>query len=190
MADKTRADAEFNFLDNWRTKGLWWYPNPTNKDAALIRERVSHFKNGQLAPGFQQSWAWSGDQGLIIAGLVGAQEPGFKDRVSELLKGAHLFLVDKDNLMVPYSSASKNPTGEVPRNDTEDYDTGTGVFWRNVLYAWNNNVQDLLRNLYLPWVKQNADAVKRGEPEDGELVRKITTLTNQIAVLVAAVKMN
>ena len=185
MADKTRAEAEFNFLDNWRTKLSWYHPPGTD---VLIRARVMHFKNGKLAPGFQPTWAWSGDQGLIIAGLVGAQKPGFKDRISELLKGAYLDLVDKNNLLLSYSSASENRN--VPQNDTEDYDTGTGVFWCNVRYAWNTNVvTDLLRP-YLLWVKQNADAVKPGEPGDGELVRKITTLTNQIAVLVAAVKMN
>ncbi len=99
-------------------------------------------------------------------------------RAKELLNGA-LTLVDGNGVLMSYTTS-----GAVPDGDVTDYATGTGVFWRNMLYAWKNN-QDLAASIstpgYMALVKTNADAaVNSTEATDCD------RLTNQLAILVAA----
>ena len=84
---------------------LWW----SNTGWALVRERMPYYQskpapNPQFksAPGFDPQWAWTGDQGLIIGGLVGQcirkHDPELITRAEELLNGVQRFLVNQSVL--------------------------------------------------------------------------------------------
>jgi phospholipid N-methyltransferase len=79
-------------------------------------------------------------------------------------------------------------TGCVPDGDVNDYQTGTGVFWRNVLHVWktNSNLRTFLNQPdYQKMLRASADAVVNASPAG----QSIETLTNRTAVLVAATAM-
>jgi hypothetical protein len=184
------AQMELKFLLTWfdeKEYSLWWQ---FDANTALVRERVGYFANVVPALGFQEDWAWTGDQGLILGDLSDAMlhlEPGFRGpllaRAKQLLSGVRQHLVDGSGVVQSYTT-----TGYVPDGDDGDYQTGPGVFWRNALYVWKTN-PDLRTFLasqeYKAMVQVNADAAANA-PTDGE---SIETLTNQTAVLVAATAM-
>ena len=185
---KAAAEREYNFLSNWlwqqQQDPLWWPQNGPN--AALVRERVSHFYNGKEDTGFQKDWAWTGDQGLILGALTDRMRlddyQAVLGRAKQLLTGVRSSLVDGSGMLGPWSNS-----GSVPDGDTGDYETGVGVFWRNVLYTWKNN-PDLRAFLsdpaYQQFVRVNGNEAVNA-PQTSDLV----TLTNQLAVLVAAAVM-
>lgn len=188
-AARQAARRELQFLLTWfdeREYSLW---RKLDANAALVRERVGHFANGVRAPGFQEEWAWTGDQGLILGDLSDAMlhlEPGFRGpllaRATQLLSGVRQRLVDGNSVVQSYTTE-----GTVPDGDEPDYQTGPGVFWRNALYVWKTNT-DLRTFLagreYQTIVQASADAAAKAPTEES-----IDTLTNQTAVLVAATAM-
>jgi hypothetical protein len=188
------AENEAKFLFAWFEEAqdpLWWKLGQT----ALVRERVSHFANGVKAPssdspckGFHDNWAWAGDQGLILGCLVdiiNATAPNFRGplltRARELIAGVGENMTDK-GVVLPWT-----PTGCVPDGDTGDYETGPGVYWRNILYVWNNASElqpDLKHANFRTILKASADAVVNA-PTDPTKV-PFDTLSNQLSVLLAA----
>lgn len=193
------ADAvrEHTFMFTWfdvPEEPLWWQINP---ETALVRERVAYFANMKRAPsgdcyGFQNDWAWAGDQGLILGYLCDAindsqypdQRKSFLARAENLLVGAGTQLADKTTSVLQ----SYTQTGCVPDGDRDDYQVGSGVFWRNALYAYKTT-SDLRGVLAAPFFQgmlaASADAASK--PLTGN--ESFETLTNQTAVLVAATAM-
>ena len=186
------AESEFQFLLTWLTRdlhvpSLWWSLGP---NAGLVRERVSAFADGKPASGeephgFETNWAWTGDQGLMLGNLSDAirLQPSHSGLLLSLAKsviaGARQMLF-RDGEVKSYTK-----TGWVPDGDEGDYQTGPGVFWRNVLYAWatNSNLRTFLAQLdYQNMLRASADAVVN-EPTTNQ---SLETLTNRTAVLVAA----
>ena len=189
---KEAAKREFRFLYKWFTEespALFWY-QPLG-GAILVRERVSHFFGDKTnAPGFQENWAWTGDQGLAIRGLVdrtllmgvGPDERGrLIDNAEKIIEGVMLSLVDKAGVVQAYSKKS----GIVPDGDTKDYDTGPGVFWRNLLYAWTA-VPELKAYInqaaYQQMLRASAQAAVNANTDN----ETFNELTNDLSVLVAA----
>jgi hypothetical protein len=188
--DAKAADDEYKFLDAWfssRQPNLWW---PQNNGGALVRERVSRFANGDTAPGFQEDWAWTGDQGLILGGLVGRIAKG-QDAAKALtyaealLTGVRLSLVDAHGLLRSFTATGIPPHLLNQPPDVADYATGPGVFWRYLLQAWNLNNADLRRVIgsedYKTFVRENADAAANPYIDDPDLV------INEIAALLAGI---
>ncbi|MBW4549597.1 MAG: hypothetical protein KME35_00490 [Aphanocapsa sp. GSE-SYN-MK-11-07L] len=178
------------FLFKWfneKEYSLWWV---FDENTALVRERVGHFANGKRVPGFQENWAWTGDQGLILGCLREAMRrlsPGQQgqliNQAKQLLSGVRQHLVNSSGVVQSYTT-----TGSIPDDDVSDYQVGPGVFWRNALYLWKTNT-DLRTFLssqdYQAMVQASADAAANA-PTNGQ---SIETLTNHTAVLVAATAM-
>jgi hypothetical protein len=204
LSDNVPAEREFAFLDAWLTMPagkvpLLWEFSTTQ---ALVRERATHYKN-RPAPGFDPQWAWAGDQGLTIGALVGQaiRNPGRRaelvKRAAQLIEGVKLKLVENDVLNYwtltgkPPSSSNSDPTANY-----DDYATGSGVFWRYMLRVWE------LGYLKIPLgaadfrkiLQANAQAAmgnpdKRTWPNNYQPATDWVTLTNDLAVLVAACTM-
>ncbi len=192
---KPAADSEYQFLFKWLTgiaevPSLWW---GIGTNAGLVRERVSTFKGGKSAgdkfSGFQKDWAWTGDQGLMLANFSDATSRQPNDR-RRLLGLAEALLAGVRQKIFTDGEVRNwtEKTGWVPDGDTKDYQTGSGVFWRNILYVWKTN-KDLRAFLaqpdYQKMLRDSANVVVNASP-DGQ---SIETLTNRTAVLVAATAM-
>lgn len=138
------AHTEFGFLKTWMSApGSQWWSEDSTTGSALVRERVDLLAKRLPAPGFCRSWAWTGDQALMIGALAGrvAAEPGagpeLKAWVGRLLKGTLIKQVD-GSVLLP-ATPGPNPWG-----DPGDYDTGTAVFWRYVCQLQDSPFADLL----------------------------------------------
>ena len=192
---KEDAKREFTFFWDWfheESNPLWW-SQPNGQNAALVRERASHFANGGPNKGYQAEWVWTGDQGLMIGALMdrihlmGVSPDDRKDlldRVTQLFAGVLNKLTDPTNEyeLYPYTN---NPELPVPGGDSDDYKTGPGVFWRNVLHAWNidSDVKTLLSQVeYQQFLQGNAKLALESQSGDFD------DLTNDLAVLLAANK--
>lgn len=192
---KPAANNEFNFLFTWLTAdlkvpALWWQ---VGTNAGLVRERVSAFAGGKSAKhqqpyGFQENWAWTGDQGLMLGNLVDAiplqptHGPLLLSMAKSVIAGAYQELFKQGEVQ------NYTTSGWVPSNDSPDYQTGTGVFWRNVLHAWktNGNMRAFLAQPdYQKMLRSSADKVLNTPTDDPTL----ENITNQTAVLVAATAM-
>jgi hypothetical protein len=187
---KEAAKREFTFLDAWFTKespALFWY-QPLG-GAILVRERVSHFFGDKdNAPGFQENWAWTGDQGLVLRGLVDrilliGVSPDDRvrliDYAKKIIDGAMQSLVDAGSVLQAYTKKS----GIVPDNDTKDYDTGPAVFWRNLLYVWTA-LPELKAHINQPQCQQVLRASAQAAVNAN--AQTFNELTNDLSVLVAA----
>ena len=198
--DADAAEAEWSFLNAWcssqQQPNLWW---PRNNNGALVRERVSRVANGKTNPGFQEDWAWTGDQGLILGGLLGRIAKGGQDaanartQAKALLTGARLSLVDARGVLQPFTTTGTPPHAAGKPPDKADYSTGTGVFWRYLLQAWNLKDPDLHGFLasaeFKSFVETNAKAAMADPTKSQISIAGATladTLSNQIAALVAA----
>jgi hypothetical protein len=191
------AENEFGFLFTWLNNApglpfLWWSFGP---NVGLVRERVSGFAGGKSAQGqcpapagFQPNWAWTGDQGLMLGNLSDAiplqpkHAPLLLAMAKAIITGALQALFSNGQLQ------NYTTTGCVPDGDVNDYQTGTGVFWRNVLHVWktNSNLRTFLNQPdYQKMLRASADAVVNASPAG----QSIETLTNRTAVLVAATAM-
>ena len=184
-AAREAAQRELHFLLTWFDETetpLWW---AFDRDTGLVRERVGHFANGNRAWKFQENFAWAGDQGLMLGNLSDAmmhQPPEFRSpllgRLKQLLEGVRQHITT-NGVVGGYTD-----TGSPP--DYENYQTGSGIFWRNALYVWNTNpdLQAVLKGEeYQAMIRASAEAAKK--PDDGT----IQALTNDTAALVAACAM-
>lgn len=194
------ADAASGFFESWlgitdHETSLFYYFDKADPRKAVVRERVSTYRNGARVHGFDESLAWSGDQGLVLGALVDQMAlvvdnlPSYNQLYAitqKLLLGVPGYLVDPSTKILwpwaPYSG----PTTGCPDGDCSDYQTGVGVFMRYLLYAHLNNadVRKLLQQLdYQGLVRANADHVV-SSPSTG-----LIGLTNDLATLVAALYM-
>jgi hypothetical protein len=209
--DTDAADREYGFLYTWFdfTGGVdEGYPlidrDPLIRwleaDSIVIRERVSLYKNGKgdykSAPKFDKDAFWLGDQGLLIGALVDRSKYNKFERgalvkaIGALLKGVASTFVSKDEdekfQFDNYVGDFFTPTG--PGGDyRNDYKTGASVFWRYVLYAWNDgeDMKQAINNSNIrPVLTECAAAAAlrplAAEPED------FADRVNDIATLVAA----
>jgi len=199
------ADVEWSFLDAWLSSqqepNLRWLQK---EGAALVRERVSRVANGKTNPGFEKEWAWTGDQGLILGGLVGRISEGqdaanARTQAKALLTGVRLSLVDAQGELLPFTTSGTPPHAVDKPPDRLDYRTGTGVFWRYLLQAWNLKDPDLHVFLasadFKNFVETNAKAAMADprKKTKGDIAippaEIADILSNQIAALVAAIVM-
>jgi hypothetical protein len=200
--DTDAAADEWSFLNAWfsvqQQPNLWW---PQKNDGALVRERVSRVASGKTNPGFQEDWAWTGDQGLILGGLVGRIAKGedaanARTQAKELLTGVRLSLVDAHGVLGPCTATGTPPHAAGGKPDIGDYSTGTGVFWRYLLQAWNLKDPELCDFLafadFKSFVETNAKAAMADPTTSQISISGATlpdTLSNQIAALVAGIVM-
>jgi len=179
------GERGFKFMRDWlffEKSGLYWQMAP---DAGLVHEAVSHFKNGSEAPGYSDDWAWTGDLGLVLGIYVdrlfmGLEPPNGLQWAKAFLTGARLFAVGKGGVLLPWTG----PDSKVPAGDESDFRTGTGVFWRYLLQAWEKNTElkaFIGTSEYEVFVEKNADAACADETD-------VDQLSNQVAALVAACK--
>lgn len=136
---------EREFLQNW-----FFVPTqPDNRllwqlaDGVLVRERVSTYARPidkaefPLVQDYRSNAAWCGDQGLLLGGLLDylQVDPSDRDAQSlpaEIMKGVFLELVDAQKVVQPMTPVMRG-------KDDEDYDCGSGVFWRYLLGGFRQN---------------------------------------------------
>src|SRR5262249_35695978 len=114
----------------------------------------------------------------------------------ELLNGAQRFLVNQSVLN------NWTATGELPsislgnrEANYDDYSTGSGVFWRYALRVWEGGFlkETLSQEKFKDLLRKSAAAAVNGTspawPKDHKPSQEWVTLTNDLAVLVAACRM-
>ena len=145
-----------------------------------MRERVSRYKTHakiKTVPGFDENWAWTGDQGLILQALVlrSGNTPNDPNIVhaTNLLNGVQQNLINKEGVLMSW-------TGKYPAGYEIDYSTGTGVFWRSALRVWELGKMHDPLNQYKTLLQNAAEAATKAYT-GLDRVR-----ANDLAVLVAA----
>jgi hypothetical protein len=155
---KETAEAikyEHAFLKSWfeldQDQGLLRRFSDTT---VLVRERVGTYafcpERGIHPPvrGYDPEGHWCGDQGLILGGLldylaVESSDPTAQSLAISIASGVVKHMVE-DHVVQPYSSGFND------QGDPEDYECGSGVFWRYLLRGFRQNAA--LRNEVLSWV--------------------------------------
>jgi hypothetical protein len=193
------ANRQYGFLRPWfeakSPPDALLAPCPGGGEGAFVRERVSAYGSGAPAHAYRPSLAWSGDQGLIVSGLIDRTilEPkAYAETVPlarTILRGAREYLTDSGGIVQPWRE--RDGLG-APGGDADDYMTGPGVFMRTLLYAYraNPDLKTFLKQAgYLDIVRANAE--KALEPPDvgADDDRALILLTNNLATLTAAVVM-
>lgn len=162
---------------------------------AFVRERVSAYASGAPTHAYRPSLAWSGDQGLILGGLIDRMilEPkAYADMVGParaILRGARDYVLDSRGVLLPWRE--QDGLG-APGGEVDDYLTGPGIFMRYLLCAYraNPDFKTFLKQAgYIDVAQANAamacDSLDAGIGDD----RALILLTNQLATLTAAVVM-
>lgn len=195
--DAAAADTEYGFLSEW-----FDVTTPAVTDALLdryqqdrlsIRAEVSTYHSLKPVREYSHDFLWSGDQGLLLGGLVermshvGSGGPGYAEMLATakyLLAGTY----DRFSTNKALSTTFWKAPSPAAKNDPDDYKTGIAVFFRYLLHAYqaNNDLRAFLRNtstVFPAFVQASADyaANRDSTTED------ITQLTNDLAALVAAV---
>jgi hypothetical protein len=197
-------ESEFQFLQAWFTMarpGFEPLLNVFDKDKAVVRERISAYDSGLQLHGYRSRLAWAGDQGLIIGGLaermalVGKADPTYPAMlavVRQILAGVPDYLA-VDGLLLPWwPDPSPGFSTKKPGGDPEDYRTGIAVYMRYLLLLHLQNNDDLKADLapYKAFVTANARHVlEYPSIADRSVDATMVTLTNDLAVLVAAMAM-
>ena len=150
-----------------------WIVNNTDADASmklplgdtcLIRERASRFhewKSQMYWDGsYKKEWIWTGDQGLLIGALREGKASGYMqsamfDLYPQIIDGVFSYGYQprtyggsiKGNFLLPWIVVgSKTPyTENALASDVNDYQTGTHVFMRYLLQAYQAE-PSLLKN--------------------------------------------
>lgn len=167
-----------------------------DSDGRACRE-LARAAGGTWTKGYKPETIWTGDQGLVLGGLVDLIEmarrgyPGLDPAnclatAKRLLAGVKQQLVDSQGHLQPYL-----PFGVPPAGDPTSYETGLGVFFRYLLYAYRTNadLRDfLIARGYPALVQSNAqylmDQYRHGAyPKD----KYVIYLTNVLAALIAAI---
>lgn len=193
------ANRQYAFLKQWfeakTPPDRLLAPATDGGDGVFVRERVSAYASGAPIPGYRPSLAWSGDQGLILGGLIDRMilEPTayteLARQVRTILRGVREYLFDSGGIILPWRD--RDGLG-APGGKVDDYLTGPGVFMRYLLYAYraNPDLRTFLKQVGYPEVVQaNAeracDPLELGTDDD----RALVLLTNNLATLTAAVVM-
>jgi hypothetical protein len=182
-----------------------WFFEPTRPDhqllwdgdstSVLVRERVSTYafckeiNDWPMVRGYLPEGAWCGDQGLILGGLLDYLKLDSSDQVAQslpkkIMNGVFSRMVNDQKVVLPMTSAMNGI-------DDDDYDCGSGVFWRYLLGGFRQN--DALRRAVLSYVaadsennaiyKSAEDACIGNSPGD-ELFKPF----NALATLTAAIE--
>jgi hypothetical protein len=195
---RAAAEREYAFLLRWfinTRSSLLNYYDLNDKSRAVVRERVPRYKSSAKVYGYRPTFAWAGDQGLILGGLVDRMlnEPDPNDQMlgfaENILAGTKEYLT-VDGILLPWWP------DPAPDGDRYDYRTGTGVFMRYLSYAYQSKLKkpDLktyLTKNYWDFVRENVEYVlqypspKTGTDPNALLI----TLTNDLATLVAGIVM-
>jgi hypothetical protein len=165
----------------------------TPDGGAWVRERVSAYESGIATHAYRPTLAWSGDQGLILGGLVDRMilEPkSYAEMIAiarALVTGVRGYLFRQDMILLPWRAEDG---GGAPGGDDDDYMTGASVIMRYLLYAYRINA-DLKTSLqqagYLDVIRVNADkACEYPDLNQGD-DKALILLTNNLATLTAAV---
>jgi hypothetical protein len=190
------AKSEYDFLSNWfnvsDAQHALWMPV---ENGAVIRERPATFANLEEVPGYNPRVAWAGDQGIILGGLVDRMrvvQGGDPNVYANLLSKAKAIAAGVKSVVTTHYEgilgAWVNTTQGESDPDPEDYATGPGVYWRYLLYAYQNNA-DLKKYFkdtgQIDFARQNAEHPRRAVGSDD-----LVDLTNRLAALVAATVMS
>ena len=189
------AKSELEFLNNWfaveGTDSLLEDFSGSN----LVRERVGTYAF-QIAKnrypkvnGYHWQDFWCGDQGLIFGGLLDyfaldSSDPAVETQAVAIARGVFQHLVDANGVM-PYSF------GFHDQNDPDDYSCGSGVFWRYMLRAFNQN--PALRTEVLNMIASDPEGNPIYKSAEGAFARvkgnnnQLFAYFNVLAVLIAAI---
>jgi hypothetical protein len=194
------ANRQYGFLRQWfgakSPPDALLAPCPGGDgEAAFVRERVSAYGCGAPTHAYRPTLAWSGDQGLIVSGLIDRTvlEPkAYAETVQlarTMLRGAREYLADAGGVVQPWRE--RDGLG-APGGDADDYATGPGVFMRALVYVYraNPDLRMFLKQAgFLDIVRANAE--KALEPPDAgaDDDRALIHLANNLATLTAAVVM-
>lgn len=193
------ANRQYGFLKQWfeakNPPDRLLAPTADGFDSAFVRERVSAYASGAPTHGYRPSLAWSGDQGLVLGGLIDRMilepkaYPELVSQVRTILRGAREYVVDPDGILLPWRE--QDGLG-APGGDVDGYMSGPGIFMRYLLYAYraNPDLRTFLKQAGYPEiVRANAekacDSLEVGMDDD----RALVLLTNNLATLTAAVAM-
>lgn len=192
------AEREYQFLKAWfylasvDSDPLLNYYDRDDPDKAVVRERVTRYaSSGTKMYSYRPTLAWAGDQGLILGGLVDRMliVKDSRDR-QEMLRFAKAILagvreyLTVDGILLPWWP------DPAPGGDRDDYRTGTGVFMRYLLYAYQRNadLKTYLQQNYQDFVRENAEhVIQSPSSKTGDPNKIMITLTNDLATLVAAI---
>ena len=133
----------------------------SQSNGALVRERASTYANGSSVNNYNRATFWTGDQGLVLGGLVdyfAAEGDSYAQNVAILIASAIPQGLTDPNAgnLLPWK-----PGGTLQSWDCGDYSCGSGVFMRYLLYGFQNNTS--VRNTvqgspsYLQFIKTNGD---------------------------------
>jgi hypothetical protein len=203
LALKLRETTPF---ENVRKFLQQWFYEPTDAErrllweldgnSALVRERVSSYAGPEFptVEGYESDKAWCGDQGLVLGGLLDYLEFNPKDEYAKslpvkIMNGVFSSqMSNQEKVVQPYTSALTE--------DPDDYDSGSGVFWRYLLGGFNRN--STLRNAVLklytadpnnnPIYNSGRDAFDGNSAGSGFFkdFNKLSTLTAAIEIRKAA----
>jgi hypothetical protein len=199
------ATLEYDFLNQWLN-----LENPSGSPSsnislslkvqdpegsynyALVRERVATYANGLHVCGYEDGLIWSGDQGLIVGAMVDRMifKPDDYNSVSDAYKHAVAILLgvvdvtnrDHAGIAVPWIKGSGG--------DWNDYATGPGVFMRYLLYADQTNEFLIRPYTRTPAYQQLISANAAQALQQKAIAWDLTSLTNLLAILVAAIVMS
>lgn len=161
---------------------------------ALVYERVSTYAapEGSNAPySLVESWSpttfWTGDQGLVLGGLIDFANANPNDDMSPvvapmIVKGVMSQMVAADNSVAPWLGLGRAPGG-----DSGDYLSGTGTFMRYLLYAHNaqfagNPIPRLAKqSQFQTFLKKAADAAYCSYPGSGSMFDHFNALATMVA---------
>ncbi|HJP89037.1 MAG TPA: hypothetical protein VJ850_08390 [Candidatus Limnocylindrales bacterium] len=137
------ANAELGFLHSWFQLGDHGPLQAFDDGSALICERVPTYADYQgtemPVEGFAADSMWTGDQGLLIGGLVDKLRalPTDPQNASDQA----LALAVTTGVLVHLATPKGVPSTSDGFNqgDEGDYCCGSGVFWRYLLYGFGQN---------------------------------------------------
>lgn len=215
---RRRAELEYSFFKHWfydpnSEKSLLYYYDSSDREKALVRERVSVYKEyegkSMSVPGYKPELVWTGDQGLILGALVAHMElVGQKDAAAKEEYQALLGLAKKitcgvmDHLQgeegnlqpwSPYLHPDDHTSDHgAPGADYDDYSTGIGVYMRYLLDAFTHNadIRDHLLSIDYPtFILKNADYVIEHQEKARPQGRPLLNYVNDLASLLVAYRM-
>jgi hypothetical protein len=200
----TKINALYEFLMNWcfdstvtsQDEQLLYIPAHSSPGLGLIRERVSTYKSGEPVKGHCSGVAWSGDQGLMMGGMVdycnaNPEDPQAQSLAITILNGVGQYMqmtLNNSTFITPWYPASYG-------SDPNDYGSGPGVFMRYLLYGYKHNPQikaqlidenSQIRGLLF----SSADACFNGTFPDfvgGQASDPLFNLFNQLSILTTAI---
>jgi hypothetical protein len=144
------AAGQYSFIEQWTNQLtvspvenlMLRFPN----SGGVIRERVSTYARGYHVWDYFENAAWCGDQGLFIGGLLDYYNTsGDANALSLLMTIIDGTLTEMKTVavvnglpleVINYCYQEGRPFSD----DPGDYSSGVGVFFRYLLYCFNNNV--------------------------------------------------